>query len=135
MHSLKRIAGTAAAALALAAGGIALAPAASAATPQSCGTQDGGILCGKRTTGLGYLSVQGSFLNQSSSTKHIAFTAFCTNSWQSLGWLSVGSKSVLPGQTASSTLYAQVPAGFTNYTCSVTLHDTDTGRTYNTARF
>lgn len=135
MRSLKRIAGTAAAALALAAGGAALAPAASAATPQSCSTQDGGILCGKRTTGLGYLSVQGSFLNQSSTTKHIAFTALCTNGWQGLGWGSVGSKTVLPGQTASSTFYGAVPAGFTNYTCSVTLTNVDNGFRYRTAQF
>ncbi|MFF1873885.1 hypothetical protein [Kitasatospora herbaricolor] len=135
MHSLKRIAGTAAAALALAAGGIALAPAASAATPQSCSTQDGGILCGKRTAGLGYLSVQGSFLNQSSTIKHIAFTPGCGNGSQGLVWAFKGSISVLPGQTARSTFYGSVPAGFTNYTCSVTLHDTDTGKTYSTARF
>ncbi|MFE3113414.1 hypothetical protein [Kitasatospora indigofera] len=135
MKSLKRITGTAAAALALVAGGLVLAPAASAATPGACvsgAAADGGALCGTRSQGLGYLSVQAKFFNPGPTTKHVQFGAGCTNGsrYSDIIWLDVNTHNAYPGQWTSQSYYGRIPGNFTNYTCTLTMFDTDSHKKY-----
>ena len=67
--------GSAAATLALLAGGVTLAQPASAATTHSCTFVNGGYLCTFVTSGSE--EWRASFLNQSSTTKRLRFTLHC----------------------------------------------------------
>ena len=82
--NFRRIAGAVATALTLAAGTIALAPSASAATAetaQTCHSTGGGILCVKRITDGESTTVHGAFLNQR-TTREVRFVLVCLdNGW------------------------------------------------------
>ncbi|MFE3114240.1 hypothetical protein [Kitasatospora indigofera] len=128
MHLLKRIAGTAAAALTLAAGGLVLAPAASAATSQQCSFIDGGILCTSWSSDTSRWGA--SFLNQSRKTKHIRFDLRCHNI---RGWLNdvydQGRFDVTPGQVRT---YSWPKGANGDYTrdCTAWIVDYDSGQYY-----
>ncbi|MET9611670.1 hypothetical protein [Kitasatospora indigofera] len=130
MKSLNRIARTAAAALTLVVGGIALAPAASATTYQRCSSVDGGYFCGSHTTKVGAEYWRASFLNQSTTTKTLRFALVCTNQWdETYADYDAGSFKALPGRAYS---YVWDTSWKSNgQSCYFRLYDLGTRETYD----
>ena len=120
MNSLKRIASIATAALTLLAGGIALAPSASATTYQHCSSADGGYLCGFYNTDTG--EWRASFLNQSTTkTKFIQFRLVCSTELIN----AAGYYSSYPGRVISYTWPSN-----SGPNCSVRMYDAGTRQWY-----
>ncbi|MET9611672.1 hypothetical protein [Kitasatospora indigofera] len=133
LSSLRRMTGAAAATLAVLAGGVTLAPAASAATRQSCNFVNSGYLCLSTSDSTG--DWRASFLNQGSTTKRLQFTLHCKqdipglpdpNAWYESG----GAFDAPPGQVKSYVWARWRTVNINETDCQLELKDINTGVTY-----
>lgn len=133
MISMKRVLGTGAAALALLTGGVAMAPVASAASPQqACSTIDIGSLCLTRSD-AGY---DARFHNRSASVKRLDFRLYCHSSVTLIkrpGTLMVPSRgNFISTPNRVNTFHFDRRSVPTGYVCALGLMNVVSGKEYLT---